>query len=479
MTTKKALSAKNLEQLGVERLTGLLLEICAGNAIAKRRVLLELASLKSPAEAAKEIRKRFSAIKRSTSFIDWQKRKLLVDDLLAQKRAIVETIALTDPKEATELMWEFLDLAESIFGRSDDGTGTISGIFHDAVIELGKLAAAAKPAPKQLADKILYALNQNGYGQYDHLISGMKDALQKQGIEHLKNQLKVLERKSLEKPSDEGRTKIGRSPSAGPICREDFERQMQGRRIKLALQEIADIENDPDAYIAQHSKEERQIPAIAAHIATRLLTSGRAKEALKAIEAVQDDRAAWPVYEFEDARIAVFEALERSKDAQNARWTCFERFFSIPHLREFLKHLPEFEDIEAEERAILYVETHKDLLRSLWFLIEWPSLNTAARLVLARAKELDGNRYEILTSAAEKLAGNYPLAATLILRAMIDFSLNTARSSRYKHAARHLVECGSLAPAIDDYCGFTPHDDYVEKLRHEHGRKFSFWSEVD
>jgi hypothetical protein len=123
MATRKTLSAKNSEQLGAARLAELLLEICAGNAIAKRRVQIELASLKSPAEAAKEIRKRFSTIRRSTTFIDWQRRKTLVDDLLAQKRAIVEIISASDPTEALALMWEFLELAESIFERTDDGTG--------------------------------------------------------------------------------------------------------------------------------------------------------------------------------------------------------------------------------------------------------------------------------------------------------------------------------------------------------------------
>ncbi len=476
MVTKKTLNAKNLEGLGAARLAELLVKICAGNSIAKRRVQLELASLKSPAEAAKEIRKRFSTIRRSTAFIDWQKRKALVDDLLAQKRAIVETISLSDPTEATELMWEFLELAESIFERSDDGTGTIAGVFHDSVSDLGKLASTARPDPKHLAAKVLHSLNNNGYGQYDHLIPAMAEALGNVGIEHLKEQLKALTQQTGKKPRNDVRTKIGWSSSSGAIYREDFERSFQEKRIKSALQDIADIQNDPDSYIAQHTNEERKVPIVAAHIANRLLAAGRAKEAQKAVEAVQNDRPGWPVYEFEDARIAVFEALGKAKDAQDARWACFEKFLSIEHLREYLKKLPDFEDVEAEERALAYVESHKDFDRSLWFLIQWPALNAAARFVQVRAKEMDGNRYEILTPTAEALAGKYPLAASLVLRSMIDFSLNMARSSRYKHAAKHLVECASLGSSIDDYGEFIDHDNYVEKLRREHGRKFSFWS---
>ena len=106
-------------------------------------------------------------------------------------------------------------------------------------------------------------------------------------------------------------------------------------------------------------------------------------------------------------------------------------------------------------------------------------MDRAADLVLQRADELDGDHYEILTRAADALAGKYPLTATLVLRAMIDFSLRTGRSTRYRHAARHLLDCSGLASAIKDFEQFEPHDAYDNRLRREHGRKSSFWSFVD
>ena len=71
------------------------------------------------------------------------------------------------------------------------------------------------------------------------------------------------------------------------------------------------------------------------------------------------------------------------------------------------------------------------------------------------------------------------MAATLILRAMIDFALENARSSRYRHAARHLLDCTGLAAAIKDFGDIAPHHVYVGKLKQTHGRKHSFWSAVD
>jgi hypothetical protein len=218
------------------------------------------------------------------------------------------------------------------------------------------------------------------------------------------------------------------------------------------------------------------VPKIAAEIAQRLLAAGRAAEAWQTIEATEHRRTGWPDFEWEDARIDVLEALGRGDEAQAARWSCFERFLSAPHLRAHLKRLPDFDDLEAEERALDHAERAESLLQALSFLISWPALERAAKLVIQRAAELDGDHYEILSPAADALAGKHPLAATLVLRAMIDFSLTQSRSSRYRHAARHLMACASLASSILDFGTFEPHDAYTARLKVEHGKKTSFWS---
>jgi hypothetical protein len=187
----------------------------------------------------------------------------------------------------------------------------------------------------------------------------------------------------------------------------------------------------------------------------------------------------WPDFEWEDARIDVLEALGRADDAQAARWGCFERSLSSTHLRAYLKRLADFDDLQAEEKALDHAQRSRNSLQALSFLVSWPAVDRAANLVLQRSEELDGNHYEILTPAAEALAGKHPLAAMLVLRAMVDFSLRNNRSGRYRHAARHLLECSSLASAIEDFGRFEPHDAYEARLRREHGRKSSFWNLID
>lgn len=254
--------------------------------------------------------------------------------------------------------------------------------------------------------------------------------------------------------------------------------------VRLALMDIADAQGDVDTFIGQYDAPTRKVPKIAAEIAQRLLAAGRVQEAWQAIEAATPKEHqgrngiswTWPEFEWEDARIEVLEALGRPEEAQAARWSVFERSLSEEHLRAFLKRLPAFEDVEAEERALDYAQSFASPLQALAFLVAWPALDRAAVLVIRRAAELDGDHYEVLTPAAATLAGKHPLAATLVLRAMIDFALTHSRSSRYRHAARHLLECESLASSVSDWGMVEPHQAYVARLKMEHGRKSSFWS---
>jgi hypothetical protein len=481
MAAKTVLNAKNLQALGAEHLAELLLEISVGNAPAKRRLRLALAGAQSPGEIAKEVRKRLATIARSRSFVDWQGIRLLADDLDTQRRAIIET-AQAEPGEALDLLWRLMAVAPSVFARCDDSSGVVSSVFRQVCRDLGEVAPKAGADPINLADRAFEALTTNDYGQSDELIRVLAPALGPPGLEHLKQRMIELSNRPMRKPAEKDRVTIGWS-SAGPIYEDEIEERSRVGTVRLALSEIADAQGDVDAYMAQYEGKARKVPKIAAEIARRLLAAGRMPEAWRAIEAAEHSRRGgdrdWPDFDWEDARIEILEALGRPDEAQAARWDCFERSLSSRHLRDYLKILPDFDDVKAEQKALDYARRSRDLLQALSFLISWPALDRAADLVVERSDELDGNRYEILSPAAEALAGRHPLAATVLLRAMIDFSLRNARSSRYRHAARHFLDCAGLSSAIEDFGEFEPHDAYEARLRREHGKKSAFWSFVD
>jgi hypothetical protein len=477
MASKTTLNAKNLKALGAARLSELLIEVTKGDAEAKRRLRFELAGNQSAAEVAREVRKRLTTIGRSQSFVDWHKAKALVKDLNLQRSTIVSKIAKDEPQEALELMWRFMGLAGSVVERCDDSGGALIYVFHEACAELGKIAVAASREPTALADQVFDALAENDYGQYDYLIEQMAPALSDKGLDHLKQLFTTLSAQPIPQADNKDREVIGYATS-GPIYADDYAARHRETTVRLALQTIADMQNDVDAYIAQQSDEAKAMPRVAADIAARLLAVGRPEEAWTAVNAADLKSAGWIPMEWELIRVEVLEALGRGGEAQEYRWTCFEQSLSVNHLRPYLKRLPDFDDIEAEERAMVHVLQYPSIHQALSFLINWPALDRAAELVLHRARGLDGDHYHLLTPAADALEGKHPLAATLLRRALIDFALEEARSSRYRHAARHLLECQSLAGSIEDYGPFETHEAYRDRLRVEHGRKSSFWSLV-
>jgi hypothetical protein len=445
MAGKRTLKAQNLEALGAATLAELLMEVSGGNAVIQRRLRLALAAAEGACEAAQEVRKRLAAIARSSTFVDSRKRRALVADLEAQHQAISGPIAAADPNLAFELLVRFLELADGVLDRCSDSTGTVIGVFRQAAADLGPMASAARVEPETLAEQVADLLGDNGYGQFDALIPAMTEALGDQG-------LRLLEQDCRDRGARDGH---------------------------LALRQIAECRGDADAYLAQFDAKQLSWPNTAADVALHLLAAGRAEQALTVLEGAAKAAASCHSPDWDEARITVLEALGRAEAAQQLRWQGFGKTLSIPQLRAYLKRLEAFEDGEAEERAFQLAEQHPMPLLTLQFLVAWPSLPRAARYVIAHAQEWDGEAFDIFGPAAERLSGAHPLAATLLLRAMVVFTLSMGRAKRYRHAADHLRSCEQLSARIDDWQGVQGHGRFMDRLHEHFGAKWSFWQLVE
>lgn len=477
MASSKALNAANLEALGATRLAELLLQISAGDAAIKRRLRLALAGEAGAAEAAREINKRLASIARAQSFLDGPKLVSLAAELEAQRRAILDLVAPRDPAEGFELIWRLMDCAPSVLSRCDDSNGRLASVFREAAHDLGPLAQAAKHDSADLAERAFQALRTDNLGQWEDLVPILAPQLGPPGLRLLKERMEAWQAEPNVVPPEHERRVVGWS-SSGKIYEDELQARHRRSITTYVLKQIADAMGDVDYYISQFDTRERQLPRLAAGIARRLLQAGRPQEAWRALEAVDPARPPFDRLEWEEARLDTLEALGRSDEAQSVRWQAFLDSLNVDHLRAHLRKLPAFEDFEAEQRALAHAFSNADVHRALDFLVTWPDLERASQLVLNRAQELDGNFFELLSTAAESLGAKFPLASTVLRRAMIDFALNQGRASRYKHAARHLNECAMLARRISDFGGIRDHVAYQQSLRVAHARKSGFWQEV-
>jgi len=423
------------------------MDLVQGSAPLKREARAALLEASGSDALAGEVRKRLATIKRSKSRVSWRKRKAFLRDLTNQLDIITTRIAPIDPIAGYDLLWQFLETSDQVFTRTSDEKGEFAEMYNDACEQLGEMAAAAQVEPEMLADRVFsVTTDDHGHRVFDRLIEQMQHALGTEGIAALK--ARFID--ALDDPEWNG-----------------------DAILRIGLMQIADVQQDPDGYAEQYDPPIRKMPRVAAKIAHRLIAADRASEALILLDTSDTDEGLPP--DWVQARIDALDALGRKEDAQTMRWQAFEVSLEPEYLREHLKRLPDFEDVETEDRALDYVVERSSVFKALSFLIEWPALDRAAALVMEKRGVIDGNGYYHLSPAAEKLEARHPLAATVLRRVMIEDVLNGGKSARYKHAARHLLECESADAVIEDYGPVSNHERFVAGLRERHARKYAFW----
>ena len=462
MARGRVLTAEELAKLGAKRLAALLVEACESDAQLRRRIEILLAAKRGPDELEGTLAKRITSLSRARAFVDWHEVPKLEGELAILRDAIVTQLGAEEPRAASELMWRFLALAEPTIERIDDSSGWIGDEFLCAAEDLGSLLARVPDLDRiALAERLHERMAEDEYGFTALIINNAPDALGSQGRKKLRELLMAdIERLPLRQE------------------KEDWESVGWPRaRISTHLANLADAEQDVDAFIEAVRLGQRE--HIDAHlVAKRLIETGRAAEALDWLD--KDRRARGPLdLTIADLRIAALEALHRQSEAQALRWSAFEVSLSAAHLREYLKRLPDFEDLPGERKAIAHAMAFPSALAALNFLIAWPSHEDADLLVRGRTAEIDGRNYEALGRAAEALSGKWPVSATLLYRALVSSVLERGYAKAYRYAARDLWSASMLAPRLAPDGGIPSHAEFYATLKARHGRKYAFWQLAD
>ncbi|WP_140887209.1 DUF6880 family protein [Muricoccus nepalensis] len=454
----RALNAEALEQLGAPRLAELLMAQAKGDPALARTLRLALAGTDGSGRLAVEVEKRLRTIGRSRGFIEWDKVRPLARELDSLRETIAGPLAATDPRAAVAQMRLLLSLADNVFERSDDGSGTLGEVFRGVGADLGRLwSQVPNRDPVALAADVLTLWDADGYGETDRLLEAAGPALGPEGRAELR---RLLQARLVALPRPR---------------KEDAFEGWQGRgQIAFRLRDLADLEGDVDAFIAATEAGGRA-EDFAGDIAERLLAHGRPAEALAWLDRAPERHESEEV-RHTDLRLAALDALGRQDEAHALRWAAFQRWLTPQHLRPYLRALPGFDDVEAKERAMAHALEHPDRNLALAFLVTWPNLEAANRLVRAHHAEMDGRDYGRLRPAAEALAERYPAAATLLHRALAEDVLRRTASRQYGYAARDVRACASLAPLLTEEPGLENHGAFLARVRREHGRKTGFWA---
>jgi hypothetical protein len=382
----KKVTAENLVGLGAERLAEILVSVAETRIDLKRRLRMELAAKQGPGPLTAEIDKRLGAFETSRGQITWRARPAFIRDLDALRDLIVARLAPLDASAAIDRFWRFMDAAGQSTRRYRERNGELEDVFVRAAADLGGLLSEAAPGPAAAA--LVDSLTRNPSGW--------------------KAWLPALLANSSQPLAEEA------------LCFMSERRGAVPGWITL-IRQLADAAQDVDAYRATYTAEALSAPHVAAEIGRRYLAAGRIEEAsevlrLAAPRAVTKwGQAAEPDLEWEGVWIDYLEAAGDSAAAQAVRWASFERTLSPDRARAFISRLADFDDVEAETQVFAIAAAYPDFEKGLRFLMDWPALADASRMIEARADEIQVDP-EAAELWASKLRRRFPKAAHQLLR---------------------------------------------------------------
>jgi hypothetical protein len=459
MAGTKEITPEALENLGLERLAELLAGACENDRALRRKVQILLASKRGAGKLRSVIAKRITGLTRNRKLLGQREVPALVAELTALRQGIVAELAAKDPPAAVELLWRFLDLAKTTIERAGSSGAAIAGPFHVAAENLGSLLDQLPELDAiSLAERLHADLATDDHWLIARIISSGACGLGVDGRARLRALLKA---------------DIAQLPARKKNA---FWTKADWRRGGLCalLVDLANADGDVDAFIEANELGEAPFVNVA-HIAERLIAANRATEALSWLDRLAPG--------FDDVRIvgvrvAALDSLGRTEEAQRLRLRAFEKTLNADLLREYLKRLPDFEDVEAERKAIEHAGTFSKALTALCFLVEWPALEAADALVRRRMTELEGGYRLSIGEAAERLGEKWPISATLLYRAHVLSVLDGGLARVYENAARDLSSALVLAKRLPPDSGIPDHAAFVASLGSKYGRLYGFWNIV-
>ena len=465
-TTRKAkLDRDGLTALGVDRLIGIVLDEAALNPSFKKRLNAALAGLGGAAGVAKLIDNRLAALEKSRTRIRWQKERAFGNDLESISASIIKEFGAVDPLMALERLIRFVLGYEGIAERVNDSSGRIAGIYGQACWAAGQLAQAV-PAAQQAEIPALVAPGLKGTDYH-----GFKTLLAVRIAAALSPEvLKVWD----------GQLAASMTiPAATPFL----------PAIVHVRRAIADALGDLDVHVAieEALPEALREPVI---LAEKLFAGGRHAEALVWVRTPRKDRLGFfrradmlsgelkAPPDRQRLEAAILDGLKDRTGSQALRWKAFEQRLDVGMLKEYIAKAGDFEEFEALDRAFAHVERESNPHAALRFYLEWPRLDLAARYIVERPGNWHGEDYEILLPAAEALEDDYPVAATVLYRALAVHIVTRGISQAYDYAVGYLMKLAALAARPGDNEGLMPHGDFVAGLRKEYPRRYGLWDLV-
>lgn len=333
------------------------------------------------------------------------------------------------PRQAAELLEQFIDRGIKRLEDLDDSDGAFGEFIMDLYADWGKAWAQVTDRNRpELAKKVLARLERNEYGLEDRLILAMTEALGEEGLAVIEATIRPKYEQRLAHPK----------PKAD---REDVDEALF--RWRALLQDVADARKDVERYI-ELCQDGTLTAQDCLEIARRLKGVGCLKDALTWLErGIKLDKGERVLDEIDlpDLRIELLVALGRIDQAQQAAWEEFCRWPRPEALDRLLSLTPKAKQPAVRQAAIDHVLSKGELSEAIELCLRERELLRLAERIVRQPKEVYRLGYGTLVPAAKALEPVRPEASIAVYRHLAFEILREKRSQAYHHALdyfRHL-----------------------------------------
>ncbi len=419
-----------------------------------------LTLVNDPVALTSVMRKRIASLKRGRRFIEYRASFDFARELEATLADIESGLLERSPEHAFDLLDRFLATAESVLSRVDDSGGAVGEVYRQAVLLWLAAAAGWRDANIDWLERVDQLYQQNDYGVLDPLLPNAHLLLTPDQLKQLAWRYENALRRALKSPEQEDKVNFVALHSG------------------VALGQIADALHDPALYersVLIHSPQPNHLQLKS--ICEKYLQYEQPESAMRYLNQAWERR-------FEHDRLKLLDKvcvqMGDRKQLKVIRSRLFQSEQSYASFKRYLEVLDEDEKEKARRSAINQAEKGDDILRSSDLLLNLGQTGSAQSLVLARHQELAECFYDGLLRLAKAFEkADCDLAATACYRALLLDILAQARSKAYGYGARYFKKLEALAKRIKVFKPLSTHHAYVEQLRSAHGRKKSFWAQLE
>ena len=421
-----------------------------------------------PKALHKALKKRVQSLKRSSRYIPYGESFEFSKQLDALLEDIQSLLLPLSASLAFDLADRFLLSADKTFERVDDSAGIVGDSYRQGV-DIWLLAAQEwqenatshdKKCSENWLERIVTLFAQNDYGVYDTLLPNSRHLLSGDELRQLAWRFEGDARRALADADDSEAY--------------NFEASKACQGVRAVAEALKDIELYERATLISHP-EPNDLQRF--QLAEYSLQLEQGESALKWLLPVAQDR-------FEQQRLSLldkcYQLLQDNTQLLEVRRQLYQRAPNFDSLCALAELLPEEEKSDLMQQAIDDAKGLDNLVQAAKLLLKLSAIDDLERLVLSRAGELEGEFYSHLIDLARALEPfDRPLIELFCYRALLEDILDRAYSKAYGYAVRYYRKIQELDARIDDYRGHPNLAVYMAGIQDKHGRKSSFWRQVN